>query len=367
VSFYDDEEPTEAHSTGTRDSSRSAPSGDGQQTVMTRRLVAGGVTAAALIALVLLVKGCVDDRTASQMKEFNQKSSQLITQSQSQVSKPFFKQLQGASSKAPTDLQENVNQLVLVAKDQVKQAKALDAPDSLAQAKSNLVLSMELRHDGLAAISHDLQTAVSRNASDSASAVTAIAGQMNAFDAADVVYAAKVEPAIAKAFDDNGIPVGTGGEQIAKSSFLPTWKWLDPSYVTAQLGGTAAGSNAAATPGTHGHSLDSVSAGGQDLSTDGTNTVPGSPPPAFAVSFTNGGSSDEANVTITVKVDGGPSPIVATKVVAQTKAGEQQTVQVPLASAPPIGQAVNVTVTVATVPGESNGDNNSLTFPVTFN
>jgi hypothetical protein len=96
------------------------------------------------------------------------------------------------------------------------------------------------------------------------------------------------------------------------------------------------------------------------------NSVPGSPPPAFAVTFTNGGSVDESNVQITVKVEGGPSPITATKVVARSTAGQQQTVQVPLASAPPIGQPVTVTVTIGNVPGETNSDNNSQTYQVTF-
>lgn len=366
MSFYDDEQPTQAHSAGSRSPRGGGSRGDGEgQTVLTRRLVAAGAAVVVLLVLVIGVKGCIDSRTTSQLKEFNRKSSQLITQSDSQVGRPFFKQIQGASSKAPTDLQNNVNQLRLLAQDQVLQAKALDAPDSLASAKQALVLSMQMRHDGLQAISRDLQTAVSRNANDSKNAVTSIAGYMRAFDAADVIYDLKVAPAVSKAFDDDGIAVGTGGEQIAKSNFLPDIKWLDPTFVASQLSGSGATAGNA-TPGRHGHGLDSVSAGGTDLSADTNNSVPGSPPPAFAVTFTNGGDSDEANVTITVKVEGGPTPIVATKVVATTKAGEQQTVQVPLASAPPIGQQVNVTVSISPVPGEADASNNSATYPVTF-
>lgn len=369
VSFYDDEQPTQAHSTGSRAPKRGSSSGGGRdggdQTVATRRLMAAGAAVVVLLVLVIGVKSCVDSRTTSQLKEFNRKSSQLVTQSDTQVGRQFFKQIQGASGKAPTELQNSVNQLVLLAQDQVKQAKSLDAPDSLASAKQALVMSMQLRHDGLQAISRDLQTAVSRNANDSKNAVAAIAGSMRAFDAADVVYELKVSPVISKAFDDDGIAVGTGGEQIAKSNFLPDWKWLDPSFVSSMLSGTG-GSQDPATPGRHGHGLDSVSAGGTDLSADADNSVPGSPPPAFAVTFTNGGDVDEANVTVTVKVEGGPTPIVATKVVASTKAGQQQTVQVPLASAPPIGQKVNVTVTISPVAGEADASNNTATYPVTF-
>lgn len=363
MSFYDDEEPTQAHSTGDRDSRRSAPQPDAQQTVMTRRLVAVGIGLVVLLALIIGVKSCADSRTTSQLKEFNRKASQLITQSDSQVSGPFFKQITGASSKAPTDLQEKVNQLVLLAEDQVKQAKNLDAPDSLGSAKTNLVLSMELRREALSMIAHDLQTAVSRNAADSKNAVNSIAGQMRLFDAADVIYSVRVKNAINSAFDDDGIAVGTGGEQISESTFLPSWKWLDPQYVSSQLTGTGSDSQAA-TPGTHGHSLESVSAGGQTLSPDVTNTVPG-PSPAFAVTFRNGGTVDEANVKITVKVEGGPTPIIAEKVVPQTKAGQTQTIQVPLATGVATGEA-KVTVTIGNVPGETKTDNNSSTYPVTF-
>ena len=333
--------------------------------MVARRLIAAGIGAVVLIVLAVLIKGCLDDRSSTQLKEFNTKTSQLITDSDSQVSVPFFKELQGAASKPPTDLQDKVNQLGIVASEEVKQAEKLEAPDELKAAQASLVQTMKLRRDGVQSIAKDLQTAVSRNAGDSQRAVTAIAGQMRAFDASDVLYTLYVAPAIAKALDDAGIAVGAGGEQIAQTHFLPDIKWLDPSYVSSQLTGTSSPSGTA-TPGTHGHVLDSVSAGGQQLTTDSDNSVPGSPPPAFAVTFTNGGSVDESNVTITVKVEGGPNPITATKVVARTTAGQQQTVQVPLASAPPIGQPVTVTVTVGVVAGESNGDNNTQSFNVTF-
>jgi len=332
---------------------------------MTRRLIAVGAAIVVILILVVGVKGCLDSQTSSQLKEFNRKSSQLVADSDSQVGKAFFKAIQGASTKPPTDVQDNVNQLAVLAGEQVKQAQRLEAPDSLKSAKDNLVQTMQLRRDGVASIALDLQTAVSRNSTDSQKAVTQIAADMRAFDASDVIYTLYVAPKVTKALDDDGIAVGAGGEQVAKTAFLPSWKWLDPAYVTQQLG-SSSGASGTASPGTHGHSLDSVSAGGQQLLTDTTNSVPGSPPPAFAVSFTNGGSADESNVTITVKVEGGPSPITATKVVARSAAGQQQTIQVPLGSAPPIGQQVTVTVTISSVAGESNSDNNTLSFPVSF-
>lgn len=333
--------------------------------MMTRRLIAVGGGLLLVLALVLGVKSCVDSQTSDQIKEFNRKTAQLVADSDSQVGKAFFKAIQGASTKPPTDVQDNVNQLAVLAGEQVKQAQRLDAPDSLKSAKDSLVQTMQLRRDGVASAATDLQTAASRNSSDSAHAIQQIAGDMRAFDASDVIYSLYVAPQIQKELDNAGIAVGAGGEQVAKASFLPDWHWLDPAFVGQQLGSAGAASSSA-TPGTHGHSLDSVSADGQELLTDTTNSIPGSPPPAFAVTFTNGGSVDESNVTVTVKVEGGPTPITATKVVARTAAGQPTTVQVPLGSAPPIGQQVTVTVTISSVPGESNADNNTQSYPVTF-
>jgi hypothetical protein len=54
-----------------------------------------------------------------------------------------------------------------------------------------------------------------------------------------------------------------------------------------------------------------------------------------------------------------------TTTVPQTQAGQQSTCQVPLSTAPQPG-SYTVTATVEPVPGEKNTDNNTQTFPVTF-
>ena len=143
-------------------------------------------------------------------------------------------------------------------------------------------------------------------------------------------------------------------------------RWLDPAYVASQLGASAGGGNRAATPGTHGHSLDSVSAGGTELSASGPNTVPASPAPTFTVNFTNGGQSDETNVVVKVSVEGAGKPIEGTQTVPKTTAGQSATAQVRLPSSPPTGQELTVKATVEPVPGETNTDNNTQSYPVTF-
>lgn len=367
MSFFDDpDEPT------TPAPRRRPPSGGGrgaadQQTVLVRRLVAVGVAVLLIVLVIVGVKGCLDSQKTSALKEFNSNVSTIVGESDNQVSKPLFKLLTGASSRSPTDLQNQINQLTVVAGEEVSRAKGLDTPDELSGAKSAFVLTLGLRQDGVAKIARLIQPALSKNGQTAAAAVNRMAGQMRAFDASDVIYTLRVAPQIAKALDDDGITVGGTGEQIATTKFLPDIRWLDPTYVAQQLGASAGGGRGgAASPGTHGHQLDSVSVGGTDLSTAGPNTVPATPPPTFTVAFTNGGDNDETNVVVKVTVEGAGKPIEGSQTVPRTTAGQSTTADVRLPSAPPTGRELSVKVTVEPVPGETNVDNNTQTFPVTF-
>ena len=117
-------------------------------------------------------------------------------------------------------------------------------------------------------------------------------------------------------------------------------------------------------PGLHGHSLDSVSVGGNTLQTGSTNTIAASPPPTFTFHFTNGGQNNETNVVLKVTISG--SNVSGQTVVPQTTAGQSTTGQVTLSVLPRRPGSYTVTATVAPVPGEKNTANNTLTFPVTF-
>lgn len=366
MSFFDD--PDEPTASAPR---RRPPSGGGRgaadhQTVLVRRLIAAGAAVLVIVLLIVGVKGCLDSQKTSALKDFNSNVSTIVGESDNQVSKPLFKLLTGASSRSPTDLQNQINQLNVVAGEEVSRAKGLDAPDELSGAKSAFVLTLALRQEGVGKIARLIQPALSKNSQTASAAVNRIAGQMRAFDASDVIYTLRVAPQIAKALDDDGITVGGTGERVATTKFLPDIRWLDPAYVASQLGATGGGTKGAAAPGTHGHQLDSVSVGGTELASSGPNTVPATPPPTFTVNFTNGGDNDETSVVVKVTVEGGGKPIEGTQTVPKTTAGQSTTAEVRLPSAPPTGRELSVKATVEPVPGESNVDNNTQTFPVTF-
>ena len=78
------------------------------------------------------------------------------------------------------------------AESQLKQAKALDVPDEMKGAQQSLLIALEFRRDGLAAIAEQIRTALGDEGEAANAAITQIAGQMQTFLASDVLYQARV-------------------------------------------------------------------------------------------------------------------------------------------------------------------------------
>jgi hypothetical protein len=344
-----------------------------QQTLLVRRLVAAGAVVLVIVLMVVLVKGCVDNRREAALKDYNRSVRVLVEDSRSAVGRPFFEALSGAASGEPTQVQETLNQLRVVAGEELEQAQRLDAPGEMADAQGDLELVLSLRRDGVAQVADLIQTALGGTAG-AGRAVDDIAAQMQAFSASDVVYSQRVAPLILQGLKDDGIAAsydGTAGEQVLPyADFLPDGdlSWLSPDYVAGQLGASTSSGGRAGTPapGLHGHQLDSVSVGGVDLTPDGSNRLPASPPPTFTVAFTNGGEHDEANVRVSVEITGGSRPIRASTIVPNTIAGEQSTADVQMRSSPSTAGPVTIEVTVEQVPGEETLDNNTASYTALF-
>ncbi len=342
------------------------------QTLLVRRLVAAGAGVLVLVLLVVLIKGCVDNGRISGLKNYNSNVRSLVAQSKNEVTKPFFQALGGASGGQSTQVQETINQLTSVADEEISQAQGFDTPDEMKQAQSDLLLALSLRRDGIARVADDIQTALGGSAG-SGDAVDRIAAQMQAFNAADVIYSQRVAPLILKGLKDNGISAsydGSAGEQVQPyAEFLPSISWMSPDYVASQLGATSASGSSSATPapGLHGHSLDSVSVNGVDLTSSASNHIAATPPPTFTVKFTNGGDNNETNVKVDVVVTGSSgAPIRAQRVVPSTTAGQQASVDVPLSQSPSTSGPATIRVTVEGVPGERSLDNNTATYTALF-
>jgi hypothetical protein len=371
VSFFDEgDKPRQGGGGGTATRVRRAgPGGPGrpprtpeEQQVLIRRIVAGAVAVVVIILLIVFIQGCLSSQQEDALKSYNNNVTEIVGASDHIGDQLFAALSKGGGN--PQNLQVEVNALRGDSEQLVTRAKKFDVPDEMKTAQQNFILVLELRRDALTKIAQLLPAALSKQPSSSGPAIAQITGQMQAFLASDVIYATRVAPEIAKVLDDNGI----GGQKIAQSRFLDDpLSWLDKTVVAQKLSGSAAGAAPAgkAAPGLHGHSLDSVSVGGTDLSPDTANRIPTNPPPTFTVNFTNAGENDETGVKITVSITGAGAPINLTKTV-DTSAGESSSVELPLTTAPPTGQPVTIKASIAPVAGEKKVDNNAQSYPAVF-
>jgi hypothetical protein len=374
VSFFDDEPDEPTRVTRPARPRRAATAGAGAGPAATpppdvarrRQFALFGGLAVIAILLIVFAKSCAGTRHKNALKDYNREVTSIVQSSDRTVSKQLFDILNKGGDTA--DVSVSVNEVRLVAEEDAKRARALSPPDDVAAAQHDLELVMNLRSEGVKDIGDQLTKALS-NQPTAAEAIRKIAGQMQSFLASDVVYSQRVNPLIRQALDDNSL----ADQTVSTSRFLPSIGWLDPGQVgdklnpSASTGSSSSGSSGAIKPGTHGHGLISVTAGGVSLQPGGTvNRVPAKAPLPVQVTYANQGQNDETNVTISVKISGGPKTITATKKLNQTKAGSQAAVPIQLTSVPPSGSSTTMTVQIKPVRGEQKTDNNTSTYTILF-
>jgi hypothetical protein len=369
LSFFDDaDEPlTEQRTTprrgggssgGRRPPTSRRRSPHDQQAFMVRRAIALTGIVIVVILVVLGVHSCEVSQRNSSLKDYSNSVATLIAKS-NQTGHALFNDLSGASgASSATNLQTKVNGLLQDTRSQLNQAKALDVPNEMRVAQQDLLLTLQMRRDGVSNIAGQIQQALSK--STSGDAAKGIAAEMARLYGSDVVYTDYSAPAIVSALHGAGI----FGQPIASGQFVTDIQWLQPTFVASKFG-TALPStqNGKPAPGSHGHAMQSVSVNGTPLVAGGTNTLPANPPPTFTCTFTNDGQNTETNVVVKVQVSG--TSISGQAIVPQTMPGHQYTAQVQLSSAPPAG-SYTVTATVEKVPGETVATHNTQTFQVTF-
>jgi hypothetical protein len=331
-----------------------------RQTVRLRQAAGVGVLVLFVIIVGLGVKGCVSSQKENSLKAYNRDVTSVVASSDRDVGQAFFKLL-GNGSQQGQDLQVQVNQLRLAADEDARRARGFDVPGAMKGAQDKLLLTLDLRRDGLRKIAADLPVALGRG-QPARQAVARIAGNMQYLLASDAVYKARVAPLIKQTLDDNGV----SGQRIADSQFMDSVAWLNPAYVATKIGASAGAPNQPPAPGLHGHGLTSVAVGDNTLQPSPVvNRVAATARIAFHVTFANQGDNDENDVRVTVTVRGSGKTITARKTVPQTKAGSPAEVDVALGQTPPIGTAT-VNVAIAAVRGEQKTDNNRQTYTVIF-
>jgi hypothetical protein len=305
------------------------------------------------------VRGCLNARKERAYENYVSDLSSIAAETQN-LSQQFFNRLEDPGNLSPLQFEAEIKADRGAAEGLLDRAEGLDAPDDLSEAQEFIVLSYELRRDGLAVISDRIASALGDEGSGQA--IAQIAREMRTFVASDVLYARAVAQ-IDAVLEEEEIVVPEG-EEIA-TQFLPSEpNWLDPDEVAGALGGIS-GSGGAAAPGVHGLGLGAVTLLPTGASiTDGGTATAAADGAELEVEVENQGESEESDVTVSYELTDGESSS-GEEQIDTIAAGEVATVTLPI-DPPPSPGTYELAVTAEPVPGEEIEDNNTYTASVTF-
>ena len=330
------------------------------QTLMVRRTIAVGGAILLIGLLVFGVNGCLDSRKNRAFRDYAS-DVRAVVRGSNDISESFFDLLSSPSNADALDVQTQVNAQRADAEQLVQRARDTDHPDELDGAQGWLVESLQFRADAIERIASALPEALGdeRGSSD---AINAIAGQMQALLASDVIYLQRGVPALVAAYDDRGID-----EKFPTDRFLPDLGWLDPDTVQTRLSRIGGSGNRTTAPGLHGTGIQTVAVqpAGVELSESGVNRVPVSDRLTFDVAVQNQGESEETDLGVSVAITNGER-ITVDQTIPRIAAGESETVSIPIPDAPSTEAVSTVTVAVDPVPGEGTRENNRIQYQVAF-
>lgn len=337
--------------------------GADSRTLWVRRGLAVAALIALLLLLVLGVRACFDSREERAYRDYTRDVGAIVQES-NQESDSLFELLGNpGGGRSPVDLQNDVNGLRVQAARLVDRSRALDQPsDELTDAHRYLVQTLEFRRDGLAQIGEAVPTALGDQGRERTDATRTIAARMQNFLVSDALYSQRYLPGVRTVLSREQV----AGADVRPSRFLPDIDWLRPGVVTDRLDRIRGGPGATTASGVQGTGLGQVSVepGGNVLAEGGTAAeLQASEDLSFVVQVTNQGEGAQQGVRVSVSIRGG-RPVVDE--IPSLAAGQTETVTIPFADTPPVGQPVEIRVQVAPVPGEKVRKNNSATFPAIF-
>lgn len=325
--------------------------------MLVRRRIAAVVGIVLLIAIVLLVNGCLKRGKQKALETYNQEATK-IAQESTQIAQPVFAELTSAAGKSAQEVEQHVNERRQEAQELAEHAKKLQVPGEMVAAQRNLLLAIDLRREGLEKIANLVPNALGGQAQE---ATNQIAGDMEILLASDVVWSQRVAPLIKQGLAAGGV----SGQTVASSRVLPNVGWLEQKTVAARMSGTSSKSGPVA-PGTHGHALLGVSVGSKTLEPSPTlNHVSGGSNPTFTVSLENAGSDPETDVKVDVSVTSEGKTLSTSHLINKTEPGQKLSVDIPI-SGVALGQAARIAVNIEAVPGESDTENNKATYLAVF-
>lgn len=330
---------------------------------MVRRSVAAGAALLVFLLLLFAFKGCLDSRKEQAFQDYVSEVRALVDESDRQGESLFTLLSDPAAAGTEVEVQNQLNAFRNEADQFVERALDLDNPDELDGAQADLVEVLRFRRDGVGGIAESVPVLLT-DEGDREQATSDIAGSMQLLLTSDVIFGARVKPAIETALREEDI---AREEAELQSNYLADIEFLQPDAVVDRVGGGGGDvSDEEAAPGLHGNGLGAVTLGGLELVAGGQVTVGLGEDLAFDVQVANQGENTETDVEVNVTVGAGGDSAQLESVLDEIAAGETKSVSIPLTEEPPTGQTVPITVEIVPVPGEEMTDNNQGEFSATF-
>lgn len=265
----------------------------------------------------------------------------------------------------PPQLATKLHDIAAQEQQNVTSAEKLDPPGPFRQFNQQLVEALQLRVSGV----QGLATTFARNpTSKGAGEADVLSAQADRLVASDVVWDdLYVAPVTAELKREGVSGVAPPPSRFVANRDLMTSRSM--ALLLARLRGTS--TKTGTTTGIRGTNLVDVKVlpSGQVLSESSDNTVVGSTRTAFVVGVEDSGDSQEVGIKVTLTIErasGGGTTIVKNKTLALINPGQTKTVTFSSLGELPFGYKANVLVSIATVPGEHNVNNNKGSFPVFF-
>ena len=193
-----------------------------------------------LILLVVAINGCLDSRKENALKDYNREVSSIIRESDRQIGAEFFNLLRQRGSESPQDLQTAISGYRAQAETQLRQAEDLDVPDDMEAAQRSFLdhAAVPARRPRLhrRADPHRPRRTTPRPRTPRSGRSPARCRPSSPPTSSTT---RRTVPLIKGALDDNEV----GGQQIARSKFLPGIEWLEPQFVGDALGQQVSGGN----------------------------------------------------------------------------------------------------------------------------
>ena len=311
-----------------------------------------------IVLLVLWVQSCSGASTKSSYQNYLSKVDALATDSQ-RIGSTLAQKIDAPGVKVG-DLAASIDSLAQQQEQDVAQAEKLKPPSGLAASQASLVEALRFRAVGLRSIAKSLRTnAGSTNVSTGATALAAVTQRLVA---SDVVWQDNFRTPVLTSMAQKGVT----GVPVPVSRFLTDTGVDSTAFwtpVLERLNGAASSTGKAV-----GTKLLSVIAqpGNKRLSESTLTTVNAGTNLGFDVSVLNSGDVQVVGVKVTLTIKQSPQPITANQTISQINPGDTKVVKFRNLPSVNFVTQTTLTVDVKPVPGETNPNNNSATYPVIF-